>query len=33
MTRSAVTTHVLDTAGGHPAQGVPVRLEARAQDG
>ena len=33
MSRSAITTHVLDTAGGHPAQGVPVRLEARAQDG
>ncbi|SDZ19578.1 5-hydroxyisourate hydrolase [Amycolatopsis xylanica] len=25
---SQVTTHVLDTAEGHPAQGVPVRLEA-----
>ena len=24
---SAVTTHVLDTARGRPAQGVPVRLE------
>ncbi|MBF6333066.1 hydroxyisourate hydrolase [Nocardia transvalensis] len=29
MTRSAITTHVLDTAGGHPARGVAVRLEAR----
>jgi len=27
-TRSAVTTHVLDTASGLPAAGVPVRLEA-----
>lgn len=26
---SAVTTHILDTAAGHPAAGVPVRLEAR----
>lgn len=25
---SQVTTHVLDTAAGHPAQGIPVRLEA-----
>jgi len=24
---SAITTHVLDTARGHPAAGVPVRLE------
>jgi 5-hydroxyisourate hydrolase len=27
MTRSAITTHVLDTALGRPASGVPVRLE------
>ena len=27
-TRSAITTHVLDTALGRPAAGVPVRLEA-----
>lgn len=30
---SAITTHVLDTAQGKPAAGVPVRLEARAGDG
>ena len=28
---TSISTHVLDTALGHPAQGVPVRLEA--QDG
>jgi hydroxyisourate hydrolase len=28
-----ITTHVLDTAAGRPAQGVPVSLHARAQDG
>ncbi|GAB2709930.1 hydroxyisourate hydrolase [Nocardia thraciensis] len=33
MTRSAITTHVLDTAAGHPARGVAVRLEARTGDG
>ncbi|MCM6777708.1 hydroxyisourate hydrolase [Nocardia sp. CDC159] len=33
MSRSAITTHVLDTAGGHPARGVAVRLEARGDDG
>ncbi|RDI63736.1 hydroxyisourate hydrolase [Nocardia pseudobrasiliensis] len=33
MTRSAITTHVLDTAAGHPARGVPVRLEARDEGG
>jgi 5-hydroxyisourate hydrolase len=33
MSRSAITTHVLDTAQGCPAQGVPVRLEARTPDG
>jgi 5-hydroxyisourate hydrolase len=30
---SAVTTHVLDTAAGQPAAGVPVRLEAVAPAG
>lgn len=30
---SAITTHVLDTAGGRPARGVPVRLEAIDSDG
>ena len=30
---SAITTHVLDTAQGKPAAGVPVRLEAQAGDG
>ena len=30
---SRITTHVLDTAQGHPAAGVPVRLELRTQDG
>lgn len=29
---SAVTTHVLDTAAGRPAGGVPVRLETRTGD-
>jgi 5-hydroxyisourate hydrolase len=29
---SAITTHVLDTALGRPAEGVPVRLEAVSQD-
>lgn len=33
MSRSAITTHVLDTAAGRPAQGIPVRLEARTRDG
>ncbi|MFI5778796.1 hydroxyisourate hydrolase [Nocardia sp. NPDC051570] len=33
MTRSAITTHVLDTAAGRPARGVPVRLEARDDSG
>jgi 5-hydroxyisourate hydrolase len=33
MTRSAITTHVLDTAAGRPARGVPVRLEARTPEG
>lgn len=27
MSRSPITTHVLDTATGKPAEGVPVRLE------
>lgn len=27
MTRSPITTHVLDTAHGHPARGVPIVLE------
>lgn len=27
---SAITTHVLDTAGGKPAAGIPVRLQTRA---
>jgi len=30
---SAVTTHVLDTAAGRPAAGVPVTLEARDEAG
>jgi 5-hydroxyisourate hydrolase len=30
---SAITTHVLDTAAGQPAAGVPVRLERAASDG
>ena len=30
---SAITTHVLDTARGRPAAGVPVRLEARDAEG
>ena len=30
---SAITTHVLDTAAGRPAAGVPVRLEAIRPDG
>ncbi|GAB3477648.1 hydroxyisourate hydrolase [Amycolatopsis cihanbeyliensis] len=29
---SLVTTHVLDTAAGRPAAGVPVRLESRGED-
>ncbi|MBB5918855.1 5-hydroxyisourate hydrolase [Nocardia transvalensis] len=33
MSRSAITTHVLDTAAGRPARGVETRLEARAGDG
>jgi len=30
---SAITTHVLDTAAGRPAAGVPVTLEAREGEG
>lgn len=30
---SAITTHVLDTAAGRPAAGVPVTLEAREEEG
>ena len=30
---SAITTHVLDTAAGRPAAGVPVTLEARDEEG
>jgi 5-hydroxyisourate hydrolase len=30
---SAITTHILDTARGRPAQGVPVHLERRSPDG
>ena len=30
---SAITTHVLDTSQGHPARGVPVRLEMQEMDG
>ena len=30
---SAITTHVLDTARGRPAAGVPVRLEQRSRGG
>lgn len=33
MTRSLVTTHVLDAGTGRPAVGVAVRLEARNPDG
>lgn len=29
---SGITTHVLDTAAGRPARGVPVRLEVRSPD-
>lgn len=31
--RSPITTHVLDTARGRPAAGVPLRLERRKPDG
>ena len=31
--KSPITTHVLDTAGGRPAAGIAVRLEAAAADG
>lgn len=31
--RSPITTHVLDTALGHPAVGVPVMLERATEDG
>ena len=30
---SAITTHVLDTARGRPAAGIPVRLEQRSRGG
>lgn len=30
---SGITTHVLDTARGRPAAGVPIRLERRREDG
>lgn len=30
---SGITTHVLDTARGRPASGVPVTLEAKGEDG
>lgn len=30
---STISTHILDTAGGHPAEGVPLVLEARTDDG
>jgi len=30
---SGITTHVLDTARGKPAAGVPITLEIRAEDG
>lgn len=30
---SGITTHVLDTARGKPAEGVPVTLEIRAEEG
>lgn len=33
MRKSPITTHVLDTAAGRPAAGVPVTLEARQADG
>jgi 5-hydroxyisourate hydrolase len=29
---SSITTHVLDTAAGKPAEGVPIRLESLASD-
>lgn len=30
---STISTHILDTAGGHPAEGVPLVLEARTDEG
>ena len=33
MRRSPITTHVLDTARGKPAPGVPVRLEYKGMEG
>lgn len=33
MTMAGITTHVLDTARGKPAQGVPVKLERKTADG
>ena len=30
---SAITTHVLDTAAGRPAAGVPIVLETRSNEG
>jgi 5-hydroxyisourate hydrolase len=33
MTVSHITTHILDTAAGKPAEGVSVRLEARGAEG
>ena len=30
---SAITTHVLDTAAGRPAAGVPITIESRSDDG
>lgn len=31
--KSPITTHVLDTAAGRPAEGVPLKLERRGPDG
>lgn len=31
--RSQITTHVLDTAAGQPAQGIPVSLQAEGEQG
>lgn len=31
--KSQITTHILDTAAGRPAQGIPVSLQAEAEQG
>jgi 5-hydroxyisourate hydrolase len=33
MTKSPITTHVLDTAAGRPAEGIAIELERRESDG